>query len=152
MSLEDLPPQKLQKAVLEYFGERFGLGAGAFEPYGLYLGSKGRVFLGPKQAIPKPRIVTIGLLVARVTDSIKPTTNLLQCFGKQVTKNAIELGREQALAYARGADLMLNEGLAASDGYVLLRYKGHMLGCGHLRGRAVKNMLPKAKRLDLRFI
>jgi NOL1/NOP2/fmu family ribosome biogenesis protein len=40
----------------------------------------------------------------------------------------------------------------ASDGYVLLVHRDQPLGCGLLRGDSIRNMLPKAKRLELKFI
>jgi len=151
MRKPDLPPDKLKDAVLEYLDERFGLGPELFSDFGFYLASKGRVYLGPKQSIPKPRIVTIGLLVARVSDAIKPTTNLLQAFGRHVKKNSIPLTKEQTVSYARGEDIRPESG-DVTDGYVLLTSDGHPLGCGLLKDGTIKNMLPKAKRTELKYL
>ncbi|MEW6748904.1 MAG: hypothetical protein AB1295_04320 [Candidatus Micrarchaeota archaeon] len=163
---KELPPDKLKDAVLEYLEERFGLGPEVFKDFGFYLASKGRVYLGPRRAIDRPKVVTVGLLIARAGDSIKPTTNLLQAFGRQVKKNEIRLSREQTLSYVRGEDIrMAGPGSSASpqtvsglgspvsgDGYVLLTYEGYPLGCGLLKAGTIKNMLPKAKRLELKYL
>ena len=140
--------------VLAYLEERFGLGPAHFEGFGLYLASKGRVYLGPRVAISQPRVVTLGLLIARISRAVKPSTNLLQAFGAMVTKNYIELDRIQTISYAKGEDIRLSpESVkSASEGYILLRYSGIPLGCGLLNGQEVKNMLPKAKRLELHFL
>lgn len=151
MRKTDLPPDQLKAAVLDYLEGRFGLDPELFSGSGFYLASKGRVYLGPQQSIPKPRIVTIGLLVARVGENIKPTTNLLQAFGRHVKKNSIALSREQTLAYARGEDISPDAG-DATEGYVLLSYEGHPLGCGLLKDGTIKNMLPKAKRTELKYL
>ena len=152
--IDNLPPQKVLGMVTSYLDERFGIGKEGLEGFGLYLASKGRVYLGPKRAIDKPRIVTLGLLIARVSRSVKPSTNLFQLFGRRISRNYIELDRPQTVAFARGEDVRVAEAQAASctEGYVLLRYKGFPLGCGFLQGGAVKNLVPKAKRLELRYL
>jgi len=153
-SSETISPEGVSEKVLGYFEERFGLRKGLFEPYGLYLASKGRVYLGPKRVPDMPKIATIGLMVARVGDTVKPSTNLLQAFGNSVTRNAIDLDARQAAAYAKGGDIMPGKAQlnSISDGYVLLRHAGAPLGCGWLKGGAVRNMLPKAKRLEIQLI
>ncbi len=152
--IDNMPPKKVLSMVSGYLEERFGLAPSGFEGYGMYLASKGRVYLGPKRAIDKPRIVTLGLLIARVSRSVKPSTNLFQLFGRQISRNRIELDREQALSFAKGEDVRVSEGQAASctDGYVLLGYEGFPLGCGFLQVGAVKNLVPKAKRLELKYL
>jgi NOL1/NOP2/fmu family ribosome biogenesis protein len=149
-----LPPKELQRLVLTYLEERFGLESAHFDGFGLYLASKGRVYLGPKNLIGGPRIVTLGLLIARIGGAVKPSTNLLQLFGRKVTRNFIELTREEAISYAKGGDVALSDRhvTASTDGYILLRYQYLPLGCGLLKGKTVKNMLPKAKRLELRYL
>jgi NOL1/NOP2/fmu family ribosome biogenesis protein len=152
--IDNLPPEKVVKMVEGYLGERFGITREDLSGFGMYLASKGRVYLGPEKAIDRPRIVTIGLLIARVSRSVKPSTNLLQLFGRRISRNRISLEREQAVAFARGDDLRCGQGQASSctDGYVLLSYEGFPLGCGFLQGGAVKNLVPKAKRLGLKYL
>ncbi|MEW6722210.1 MAG: hypothetical protein AB1324_03035 [Candidatus Micrarchaeota archaeon] len=151
---ENIQPAKVKGMVLGYLEERFGLGRELFSGYELYLASKGRVYLGPASVPPNTPIVTLGLMIARVSGSVKPSTNLLQSFGGRITRNAIELSREQTAAYCEGRDVTLEEGQgeSTSDGFVLLKYLGKPLGCGHRAGNAVRNQLPKAKRLSLRFL
>ena len=151
MRKREVPQDKLKETVLEYLEERFDLKPELFSDFGFYLASKGRVFLGPKRGIDRPRIVTIGLLIGRVDNAVKPTTNLLQAFGKHIKKNAISLTKEQTISYVKGQDIMLDSG-DITDGYVLLNYSGHHLGCGLLKGGTIKNMLPKAKRMVLKHL
>lgn len=143
-----------REAVLASLQERFGFQPSLFLPYGLYMGSKGRVYLGPKTVPPGLRIVTIGLLVARAAGKVvKPTTNLLQVFGGHVTRNMISLEKEQALAYLKGEDVRIPGAVpGTTDGYVLVKYLGCPLGCALFRADTLKNMLPKAKRLSVRYI
>jgi len=151
---EVVSPEGTKEKVFSYLEERFGLGRSLFDDYGLYMASKGRIYLGPRRVPDLPKIATIGLLVARVTGAVKPSTNLLQALGKQVTRNIVDATREQAIVYARGTDFKPDSSAVSgiTDGYVLVRYEGASLGCGLLQKGMVKNMLPKAKRLELKFI
>lgn len=133
--------------VLAYLEQRFGLEPGLFADYGLYAASKGRIYLGPKKLVNHPRIATAGLLIGRGGKGIKPSTNLLQLFGRHVKRNFLDLEKENARAFMAGADVSAGEAGSATDGYVLVRYLGFPLGCGLLQKGQVKNMLPKAKRL-----
>lgn len=140
--------------VFTYLEERFLLERDLFQNFTLYLASKGRIYLGPKNLVQHPRIATVGLLIARISGTIKPTTNLLQLFGRSVKKNFIYLTKDNAKKYARGDDLFISpeEMGDATAGYVLLRYLDFSLGCGLLKDNKIKNMLPKAKRLELQHL
>lgn len=144
-----LSPDKIQSEVLGYLERRFGLAPENFKEHRFYLASRERLYLGPKRVPDDRRIATLGILVARASSSIKPTTNLFQLFGDRITRNFLALDAKQAAAFARGEDLQIGDTGGATDGYVLLRYLDIPLGCGLLRGKGVKNMLPKAKRLEV---
>jgi NOL1/NOP2/fmu family ribosome biogenesis protein len=151
---EVISPEGTKEKVFCYLEERFGLARSLFDDYGLYMASKGRIYLGPKRVPDLPKIATIGLLVARVNVTVKPSTNLLQAVGKRVTRSILDVTKEQALIYAKGSDFKADKAAfeGITDGYVLVRYEGAPLGCGLLQKGMVKNMLPKAKRLELKFI
>lgn len=134
--------------VLEFFKERFGIEESAFDGFGLYMGSRGRVYLGPKTLIGKPDVISPGLLAARVSNAIKPSTNFIQLFGHLATRNVIDVGKEDAAAFARGEDLAYE----GDEGYVIVSYEGRPMGCGHLKGSTVRNLLPKSRRQELKYL
>jgi len=140
--------------VLGYFESRFGLDPSVFDGYVFYIGGRGRLYLGPSADMNGLRVATTGLTIARSDGGIKPTTNLLQCFGSRVTKNRIDISRADAAEFIRGSDIRIDPAVLGdvSDGYVLLVYQGCPLGCGLLKQDCVKNMLPKAKRLNLQHL
>jgi NOL1/NOP2/fmu family ribosome biogenesis protein len=74
--------------------------------------------------------------------------NLLQAFGKKVTKNFIELTKEQTINYANGSDIIVeqNQLANASDGYILLRYQYAPLGCGLLKGKSIKKYASQSQK------
>lgn len=145
---------EVKENTLKYFEERFGLPRTIFDGYSIYLGPKGRLYLGPAKVPPNLRIVSPGLLIARADSGIKPSTNLFQLFGRQVERNIIPLSKEQTKKFVMGTDMILEKSDVGdvSDGYVLVRYLGYNLGCALLKGTTLKNMVPKAKRLGLSFI
>lgn len=151
---EGREPPPTAADVLAYLELRFGLGRALFDDYGLYAASKGRIYLGPKKLVNHPRIATAGLLIGRASKTIKPSTNLLQLFGRHVKKNLIALGKEDAKAFMAGSDVGVAGGgqEGATDGYVLVKYLGFPLGCGLLQKGRVKNLLPKAKRLAVAYL
>ena len=152
MKEEKLDVVGVRDNVLDYLEARFGLPRSLFEEYSFYMTTKERIYLGPKSVPNNVRIVTIGLMVARATGVIKPTTNLLQVFGRHVAKNIVTLDKVQALSFLKGEDVRLSEPADASEGYVLVKYLDYPLGCALLKANALKNQLPKAKRLDVKHI
>jgi NOL1/NOP2/fmu family ribosome biogenesis protein len=140
--------------VLAYLEQRFGLERSLFADYGLYAASKGRLYLGPKRLVNHPRIATAGLLIGRSGNAIKPSTNLLQLFGRHVKKNIVALEKDNARGFMAGEDVKTSgsEARGATDGYVLVKYLDFPLGCGFLQDGRVKNMLPKAKRLAVDYL
>ncbi|MFX1520914.1 MAG: hypothetical protein ACFFCD_13435, partial [Promethearchaeota archaeon] len=119
-----------QQLVLNYFEGRFGIERHLFEDFIFYVASKGRIFLGPKTLIDNPPPVTAGILIARISRSIKPTTNFFQLFGKYATKSVIKLTKENALRFIRGEnlDISADEIHDVVGGYILVTYLGFPLG------------------------
>lgn len=142
--------QQTKETVLAYLESRFGLSQTLFSGFQFYSSAKGRIFLGP--VLPQLPFLSAGLLIARISPvgTIKPTTAFLQLFGRHITKNKVELSREQALLYLSGESFPIET--TEADGYVLLTCRQQPLGCALLKNGQVKNMLPKARRMDVRFL
>ncbi len=155
--------------VLEYFAERFSIEETLFDGYEFYSGGQGRIYLGPSSVSSISKIVTAGLSIARISSSVKPTTNFFQSFGHMVKKNIIVLGKEKVTKYLRGEDFQIDETERnnSTEGYVMIKYtpgtsfqsggisnstKEYFLGCGLFQNNWIKNVLPKEKRLDIKFI
>ncbi len=147
-------PDEMRVRTLTYLEERFGLSPTLFESFVLYAGAKGRIILGPKLIPQAFDPDTAGLVIARVNRSVKPTTNLFQVFGRLVVRNTITLAREQALRYLAGNDIAVGteDRVDAYLGYVLIKYDDYPLGCGLFQEGQIKNMLPRAKRLEVEYL
>ncbi len=135
--------------ILDYCYERFGITEIVFENYSWYIGSKNRIYIGPKE-IERLKPESIGLCIFRLDKTPKPTTNFIQLFGKEITKNIISLDREQAVAFCGGSDLeVVND---AEPGFVSINYKNISLGCGHWDGEILKNQIPKSRFCKINFL
>lgn len=141
---------KNRKDVLEYFQEHFNITKDTFTGYELYEDKKGRIFLGTPELPQDLRIVAPGLQIATIDKTVKPSTTLLQLIGKKIKKNTIMLTQQQAIQFIRGEDIELEK--EQMQGYVLLKYKEHPLGCGHYKNGIIKNMLPKGRKINIKFI
>lgn len=140
-----------RREVEDYFEKRFGISKKIFTGYCFYSGGKGKIYLG--MGVPENLdVISAGIIIARKGKSIKPTTNFIQIFGNHATRNIIKLSVEDAIRYIKGEDLKVEVKPDISDGYVILKYSGFPLGCGLLKNGKIKNMIPKAKRLDVKYI
>lgn len=153
--------------ILEVLEERFGFPKKIFQEY-KFLQSKDRIYIiSKKLSSIGLNPITQGYLFARINKTIKPSTDMIQVFGKYATKNIIELEREEAKKIIQGLDIeldFLSERKSAvskemiynrnslTDGYVILRYKNYDLGCGLLKEGRIKNQIPKGKRINVKFL
>ena len=76
----------------------------------------------------------------------KPTTSALQMFGKYATKNAVYLNHEEAKAFLAGESLIFTSHL--EPGYVIVFYRGDVLGCGLYSHEKLVSQVPKERRMD----
>ncbi len=145
---------KARDAMLEFLEKRFGMESSAFDGLELMENGKGRVFVMNRPAAVFAlgnNVMSASLPFMRLGGSPKPTSVMLQAFGHLARGNCIELDARKAKEFMEGFDVSV-EGHGCSDGYVILRYEGRPLGCGLLKGNEVKNMLPKAKRMQVDFL
>ena len=135
--------------ILEYCTERFGINNKMFKNYNWYIGSKNRVYIGPEE-LERIKPESIGLSVFRLDRTPKPTTNFLQLFGRHVTKNIVELSSKETIEYCAGKNLSPN--LNTKTGFVIVKHRDRILGCGHWNGSLLKNQIPKSRFGKINFL
>ena len=135
--------------ILEYCMERFGINNKTFENYNWYIGSKNRIYIGPEE-LERIKPESIGLSVFRLDKTPKPTTNFLQLFGIHITKNIVELKSEETIEYCAGKNLCPN--LNTEPGFVVVKNRNRILGCGHWNGSLLKNQIPKSRFCKIKFL
>ena len=135
--------------ILEYCTERFGINNKMFKNYNWYIGSKNRVYIGPEE-LERIKPESIGISVFRLNKTPKPTTNFLQLFGRHVTKNIVELSSKETIEYCAGKNL--NPTLNTKPGFVIVKHRDRILGCGHWNGTLLKNQIPKSRFCKINFL
>ncbi len=131
--------------VAELMESRFGIPPAAFEGVNFY--RKGRnVWAFSLPEIPDIRCESVGLRFLSVRGRVpKPTTYALQLFGHLATKNSVDLSASQAEKFIAGDRQRLEAEL--EDGYVVVSYRGEVLGCGLYARGELASQLPKERRI-----
>lgn len=139
--------QTERQAILEYWSGRFGVPSTALEGLRFLIRGKNVWAIGDLTDVEKTlaslKVEAAGLpLLRKRGGAWKPTTTSLLLLGDAVVKNVIELTEANLDSFLRGETVP--GPFPVEVGYVAVRYKGEMLGCG-LHGKAgLKSQLPRA--------
>lgn len=138
-----------REQVLAYFAERFGVPKESFQNFRLLKEGKTIWIVadgpGLDEVLERLKIEMAGIPLLRLkAPRWKPTTAGLHLLDRQATRNGIDLD-----------DLELNDFLAgkplsrtwpAEPGYVIVRWKGRILGCGLYRREELRSQIPRRWR------
>ena len=139
-------------AVLQPHLERFGLEAAVFDAYAILRWGKRQVYLLPREIWPpiEPAFETMGLPLIRTSARYpKLTTAAAMVYGRYASQNIIDIEPDQASAYLTRQDIDLTTAQrqqCTGTGYVLVRYRGHVIGVGVYRAHLalVESQFPKS--------
>jgi NOL1/NOP2/fmu family ribosome biogenesis protein len=142
--------------VADLWRSRFEGPEETFEGYRFYRKANS-IWVISEANLPNFSYEALGMRMISLKDRPwKPTTCALQIFGRYATKNVVHLNDEQAMAFLAGESQSLEAGCKASEagcepcepGYVVVFYRGEVLGCGlYSRGR-LASQLPKERRMS----
>jgi NOL1/NOP2/fmu family ribosome biogenesis protein len=136
--------------VADLWHSRFGGPKETFEGYRFYRKANS-IWVISEADLPNFSYEALGLRMISLKDRPwKPTTCALQIFGRYATKNVVHLSDEQAKAFLAGESQALETDLetGCEPGYVVVFYRGEVLGCGlYSRGR-LASQLPKERRMS----
>ena len=139
-----------KETLLGYLEERFGIPTEVFEEYCWFKREKTWWMVRASPLLEKAaalRITLVGLRAfTKIGGFIKPTTRMIQVFGKHATKSRLEVGMEDVRRLLAGETLRVET--EQGNGYVILSHKGDVLGLGLLLNNLVRSQLPRQyKRL-----
>jgi len=135
---------------LRLLEERFGLTPEVWASYSILAHNSDTMTIADKALQPptKPSSQIVGMSFLRISQAYpKLTTAAALLLGSHATKGFLELDEARALAYARRQDIEISdeESLPLPPrGYVLLRYRGFLLGLGLLRSESGKTLVESA--------
>ncbi len=138
--------------VAELWHSRFGISEEAFEGYRFYRKANS-VWVISDVDLPDFSYEALGLRMISLKDRPwKPTTCALQIFGRYATKNVVHLDEEHAMAFLAGSSQALETGCESCEpGYVVVFYRGEVLGCGLYSHGILASQLPKERRISERM-
>jgi NOL1/NOP2/fmu family ribosome biogenesis protein len=142
-----------RKEVLEWWAERFGIPATTFDGYTFWERGSGKLWAF-HDTVPDPiGIEGLGMTFLRTRqDHWKPTTNAVQRFGREATRNVLTLDRERARAFVAGEDQSVEwEG---DWGYLIgaheLAGRREPLGVGLYLHGELRSQVPKGRQRTIR--
>lgn len=148
-----------KKIILAEMEKGFGIPKEVFKKLDFFK-TKKRVYVCTKECLRDElfsRAETAGIGFARPSKVLKPTTDMLQLFGKHAKKNVVELSKEKLKGLIKEGEIEIGRKSAGKQeekqgerGYMLISYKKQILGCGFLKEGMLESKIPKARRALLR--
>lgn len=140
--------KKEAKKILKVLDEQYGF-SGELD-YVFMLSEKDKLFLINKDIeridLDKVRINSMGLYFGTLAEnSIRLSVEGSQIIGKKAHKNIIELDDNEAEEWFKGLDIHRK---IETNGFVILKHRDDIIGCGKAVEEKILNYLPKIRRLS----
>lgn len=96
----------------------------------------------------KLEVETYGFRFVRITGrGLKPTTYALQFLGGRISKNIVELDKEEFLKLLNRKEMIPRQ--KEEKGYVALKFEDQIVGCGYYMNEKVSSRIPKGRGKEL---
>lgn len=138
-----------RSCVVDMWRSRFGGPEEIFEGYRFYRKANS-IWVISDADLPDFSYEALGLRMISLKDRPwKPTTCALQIFGRYATRNAVHLNDDEAIAFLTGDSQSLETAIESCEpGYVVVFYRGEVLGCGLYSRGILASQLPKERRIS----
>lgn len=130
-----------------YIEERFGVGKKDLEGLKI-MKVAGDYWLTSEQLETELEVETNGFRFIRITGrGLKPTTYALQFLDDRISKNIVDLEKEEFLKLLNREEMIPRD--MEDKGYVALKYEGQIVGCGYYMNQTVSSRIPKGRGKEL---
>jgi len=130
---------------LSFLEERFGIVKEVFDDFLLLKKNKSWWLLRQSEYISQAsllKVSTVGLKAFQVIGQyIKPTTRLIQIFGRHANRTVLEVQPSDVKRMATGMQFHAN--IELGNGYVILSFMGAIIGLGLLIDGRVSSQIPR---------
>ncbi|WP_423751561.1 DUF7122 family protein [Salinirarus marinus] len=138
--------------VVRWWEDRFGVPADAFDDYTFWEKGKGKVWILHADLETPVNVEGLGMTFLRTRqEHWKPTTDAVQRFGREATRNVVHLTRDQAVRFARGEDQDVD--WDGDWGYLGVAHdvvgEPEPLGVGLYLHGELRSQIPKGRQEDL---
>ncbi len=131
--------------VTKIWQERFGISEQAFSGCKFFQKASS-IWAISDVDLPALSYEAIGMRIMNCKDRPwKPTTSALQIFGRYATKNVIHINQEEAMIFLEGGSQAIESD--CETGYVVVFYRGDVLGCGLYSHGMLVSQIPKESRM-----
>jgi NOL1/NOP2/fmu family ribosome biogenesis protein len=130
--------------ILSYYRERFGIPDEVFTGFSFL--KEGKMIWvvseskGLEEIFDRLKIMSAGVPLLRLLERWKPTTVGLQVFGGLATKNVVTLDDETLNIFLK--DETIRKNFPVEFGYVIVKWKNGVLGCGLYGKEGLKSQIP----------
>jgi NOL1/NOP2/fmu family ribosome biogenesis protein len=136
--------KELNKMLIDQFGA-------GIEGYNVFINPKNKIFLigeeYSKINIEKLRINSLGLYFGEIYDGkVRLSIEGSQIIGKTASRNILVVDDVQANVWMKGEDFDIDSDL---EGFVIIKNREDVLGCGKIAGKKLYNYMPKERRLNV---
>ena len=148
----EVPGRASRAEVLEWWDDRFGIPPETFDDYTFWEKGKGKIWIYRGEAPSPIDVEGLGMTFLRTRQRHwKPSTNAVQRFARDATRNVVGLSGEAASRFARGEDQEYD--WDGDWGYVVAAHEvageREPMGVGlYLRGE-LRSTVPKGRQEDL---
>jgi NOL1/NOP2/fmu family ribosome biogenesis protein len=132
-------------SVTQLWLNRFGIAEHFFSEYQFF--KKGpSIWAAIDVELPRLSYEALGMRIMNMKHKPwKPTTSALQIFGKHASKNLVHLDKKEAMTFLTGDRQTISSHL--EPGYVVVFYRGEVLGCGLYSNGKLASQIPKERRM-----
>jgi NOL1/NOP2/fmu family ribosome biogenesis protein len=134
-----------RKEILDYFSNRFGIPEKAFDGF-CFLKGERKIWVVRdhpelERILNQLKIDSAGIPLLRTKTSMwKPTTAGLHFFGLHATRNVIDLEGDALQAFLKRENI--DGPLPLDPGFVIIRWKGKVMGCGVYGKGKLRSQIP----------
>jgi len=141
-----------REEVLDWWETRFGVEPATFDEYTFWEKGAGKIWALAGDVVSPIEVEAIGMKVLRTRqEHWKPTTDAVQRFGRDATKNVIALDAADARAFAAGEDL--EPDWDGNWGYLIAAHEiaggVEPIGVGLFTHGTLRSMVPKGRQRDV---
>ncbi len=129
-----------------FFVEKYGIPKEIMEKYEFFEMGKG-VWAFSGGFVSEDKIETVGIRALRIRKLTKPTTAFIRIVGSYATKNIVYLNEDDSLEFLRGKNIPYDD-VSLERGFVIVRNREDVLGCGYYTGEKIISEIPKKYRIQ----